>query len=63
MTEFFRSKGTGLAMVTMNAWARAMHRLRPGLSIRGLDHVTLHRARTCRLPRTSTSAFSACASS
>jgi catechol 2,3-dioxygenase-like lactoylglutathione lyase family enzyme len=41
MTEFFRSKGTGLAMVTMNAWARAMHRLKPGLSIRGLDHVTL----------------------
>jgi catechol 2,3-dioxygenase-like lactoylglutathione lyase family enzyme len=40
VARFFRAKGTTVAMAGMNVWARAMHRLRPGPSLRGLDHVT-----------------------
>jgi catechol 2,3-dioxygenase-like lactoylglutathione lyase family enzyme len=38
--RLFRAKGTSLAMLAMNVWARAAHRLRFGPRIRGLDHVT-----------------------
>jgi catechol 2,3-dioxygenase-like lactoylglutathione lyase family enzyme len=38
--RLFRAKGTSLAMLAMNLWARAAHRLRFGPRIRGLDHVT-----------------------
>jgi catechol 2,3-dioxygenase-like lactoylglutathione lyase family enzyme len=40
-TLFFRAKGTSLAMLAMNAWARARHRMGLGMRVRGLDHVTL----------------------
>jgi catechol 2,3-dioxygenase-like lactoylglutathione lyase family enzyme len=38
--RFFRAKGMALAMLVMNAWARALHRLRVGPRIAGVDHVT-----------------------
>jgi catechol 2,3-dioxygenase-like lactoylglutathione lyase family enzyme len=38
--RLFRVKGSGLAMLAMNLWARAAHRVRVGPRIRGLDHVT-----------------------
>jgi catechol 2,3-dioxygenase-like lactoylglutathione lyase family enzyme len=41
LSRFLRSKGTGVAMTAMNVWARARHRLRLGLRVRGLDHVTI----------------------
>jgi len=41
LVRFFRNKGTGAAMVAMNVWARARHRLGFGLRVRGLDHVTI----------------------
>jgi catechol 2,3-dioxygenase-like lactoylglutathione lyase family enzyme len=39
--RFFAAKGTRLAMLAMNGWARGLHRLRFGPRISGLDHVTL----------------------
>jgi catechol 2,3-dioxygenase-like lactoylglutathione lyase family enzyme len=36
-----RAKGSSLVMRAWNAWGRAAHRLRFGLRIRGLDHVTI----------------------
>jgi catechol 2,3-dioxygenase-like lactoylglutathione lyase family enzyme len=36
-----RAKGASLGMRAMNAWARARHKLRLGLNISALDHVTI----------------------
>jgi catechol 2,3-dioxygenase-like lactoylglutathione lyase family enzyme len=41
IARFLRNKGTSVAMGAMNFWARARHRLGPGLRVRGLDHVTI----------------------
>jgi catechol 2,3-dioxygenase-like lactoylglutathione lyase family enzyme len=40
LARFMRAKGMALAMMLMNLWARALHRLRFGMRIRGVDHVT-----------------------
>ncbi|HZU84975.1 MAG TPA: VOC family protein [Polyangiaceae bacterium] len=41
VARYLRNKGASAAMGALNAWARARHRLRFGLRVRGLDHVTV----------------------
>ncbi len=41
LVSFLRAKGMGLAMGLFDVWVRLRHRLRWGMRIRALDHVTI----------------------